>query len=523
MKYILKRILSALVFCLLLAGLIFSLNRSLMPVDSEFLSRGYYTFPEDTFDVVFLGSSLTMFGIQPMELYEEYGIASYSLCSANQPMKASYYLAREVIEKDHPSLIVLDIGRAFADDTSQPSAFYHYMTDIMPPFSENRIRIITDLISREKWTEFFFPLYTYHSRWEELTEKDALPQSREFFYGARVSGYRRVSERFQEPEYIANTITPTSREDLDLIIELCRDTGTSLMFLGMPVPAENIYFDQSGYNLRWSAAQDMTGIAEREGIPYLNYVGKERELGIDVEREVSDGEHLNRWGAGKITSAVGAYIRTHYEIPDRRGAGGIYSRIETDAENYPLARLKACLQGAPSLRHVANNLTEDVNKTPVKDVVVLMALGSKVNSRCLDEKNGERLMGIGISRNLSDWEGHGWIAVIDDGRVVYETNPAGPGLGWTADNRTGNTESADFAEEVEGTAGVLHYHITSGKADGDGQKVTDDISITVNGLGYAFPDGGLQIAVFNKSTGKLLDACRIDTESSALTCTHDIP
>ena len=529
MKLFLKKAVKNVVFCILLAAMILSLDSFLRLEDAESLCRDYFRYPHNTFDVVFLGSSLTMFGIQPMELYRQYGIASYSLCSANQPMKASYYLAREVIERDHPSLIVLDVGRAFADDTHQPPAFFHYMTDVMPPFSENRIRIITELTPREKWTEFFFPLYVYHTRWEEISEKDARPAGREAFYGARTTGYRRVSKRFQEPVYIDNAISPTSLEDLRLITELCRETGTSLMFLSMPVPAENIYFGQSGYDLRWSAARDITGIAEKEGIPYLNYVGREKEFGIDVETEVSDGEHLNRWGAEKVTADVGAYLHDHFSLPDRRGSGGIYSKMDQDADAYPLERMKTCLQAAPSLRHVANILAEDLHTQPVKDTVVLMALGSKIDSHCLDHKSGERLKGIGISRNLSDWKGHGWIAVIDQGRVVYETDQAGPGMGWVPeegisspdDSTAKNTDSPDFADIVEGTSGCLKYRITSGKAEEDGQQIRDDISITVNGLGYALDGGGLQIAVFNRETGELLDACRIDTGKGDLPCTHD--
>ena len=529
MKLFFKRMIAGAVFCALLAAMIMSLDSFLRLEDSEGLCQDYFRYPHDTFDVVFVGSSLTMFGIQPMELYRRYGIASYNLCSANQPLKASYYLAREAIERDHPSLIVLDVGRVIADDADTDSSFLHYITDVMPPFSENRIRIITELVPREKWTEFFFPLHVYHSRWEELSETDALPAGRKPFYGGRTTGYRRVSEGFQAPDYIENAITPSSLDDLRQITELCRETGTSLLLLSMPVPAKGVFIGQEGYNLRWSAAQDLTAIADQEGIPFLSYIGSEIESGIDVKREVCDGEHVNRWGAEKVTADLGAYLHDHFTLPDRRGSGGIYAKIDQDAENYPLERMKACLQGTPSFRHEANILVEDAHDQPVKDAVVLMALGSRIDSSCLDEKSGERLKGSGISRNLSDWKGHGWIAVIDQGRVVYETDHAGPGMGWVpeeegsspGDTAAENTDSPDFADMVEGTAGCLDYRITSGKADGESEQVSDGISITVNGLGYALPGGGLQIAVFNRETGDLLDACRIDTGKGDLTCTHD--
>ena len=524
MRKLFQRILQGALFCLLLTAMILSLDRALRPADAESLARRYFRFPKDTFDVVFVGSSLTMYGIQPMQLYDQYGIASYNLCSGNQPMAATYYLAREAIERDHPALLVLDCGRLFADDSKPDAASIHYMSDVMPLFSGNRFRMITDLIPRENWIEFFFPLHIYHSRWEELTPEDALPTSKESLYGSRITGYRKVSKAFKDPEYIKDTLNPSSMEALDRLIALCRETGTGLLLLSMPVPAENVWFDQTGYDKRWSAAQDISVLAEKEGLLHLCYLGREKELGIDVERDVCDGEHLNRWGAEKLTSDLGAYLQEHFTLPDRRGSGGAYTRIEEDVSLYPVQRMRYCLQSSSSLRHIANNLTLDVSTEPVPDILVLMALGSRVDPEALSEKYGQRLTGTGISTNLHDWTGHGWIAVIEDGRVVYETSPAGPGTGWTEERSAGvgGSGSADFADSVEGTAGPLHYQITSGKSDGDGQKVSDGISITVNGLGYALPGGGLQIAVFNKATGELLDSCRIDTGSSELSCMHDI-
>lgn len=503
----LKRILRGAVFCVLLAAMILSLEKATMLTDEEYLSRRYFRYPDDTFDVIFLGSSLSMFGIQPMELYEKYGIASYNLCSGNQPLESSYYLAREVISKDHPSLLVLDIGRVFAYDPSPSPEFIHYISDSMPRFSLNRLRIITALSEKENRTQLLFPLYIYHSRWEELAEQDFLPQVKESLYGARISGYRKVSKGFQEPDYIENMIKDPALETLERIISLCKETGTPLLLLSMPVPADNEYFDQTGFNKRWSASRDIAALAEKEGVPYLGYIGREKEIGIDVERDVFDGEHLNRWGAEKISDLIGSYLTEHYSLPDRRGTGGIYAQIDEDAAKYPVTRMKECLHSAPSLRHVANNLTRDVREFPVQDVLVLMALGSKIDSGCLDEKSGERLKGIGIDANLHDWDRHGWIAVIDEGSVVYETQKG----------------DGDSADKVEGSSGVLNYRISSGKVSEKEQTVENGISITVNEQEYALSGGGLQIAVFNKTTGELLDVCRIDTKSSSLSCTHKDP
>lgn len=46
---------------------------------TETVSRTYYNYPGNTFDVIFLGSSVMKNGVYPMQLYSEQGISSYNL------------------------------------------------------------------------------------------------------------------------------------------------------------------------------------------------------------------------------------------------------------------------------------------------------------------------------------------------------------------------------------------------------------------------------------------------------------
>ena len=75
-------------------------------VTDEFV--GCLSQEKDTLDVIFLGSSHAYLGIQPMQLWEEYGIASYNLCSAEQPFWVSYYTIKEALKTQHPKVILLD-------------------------------------------------------------------------------------------------------------------------------------------------------------------------------------------------------------------------------------------------------------------------------------------------------------------------------------------------------------------------------------------------------------------------------
>ena len=67
-----------------------------------------YRQPKDSVDVLAVGTSLAYSGINTNVLWQEYGIAAYNLCSAEQPFWVSYYTIREVLKTQHPKLILLD-------------------------------------------------------------------------------------------------------------------------------------------------------------------------------------------------------------------------------------------------------------------------------------------------------------------------------------------------------------------------------------------------------------------------------
>ena len=622
-----------IVFLLILASVVMCLDKSLKLVQEDNLCPRYYKYKDGTFDVAFLGASLVMYGIYPMELYDEFGIASYNLSTGNQSLEASYYLAKEVIEKDHPSLIVLDCSRAWHDEETMDSQYIHYITDTMPYLNRNRIDMIRELSPEDADLKpLLFPLIAFHTRWQELTFEDALPQAKEMVYGAKVTGRVEVSEPFDEAKSYPNTLTESSRMYIEKTVELCRENNTEILLVTMPVIGKNKFFDQHGFNLRKSAAEDVTNLARELGVKHLDYFGQVEELGLDLEKDAYDGEHLNRWGAAKFTKVLGQAIKDNYDVPDRRGEEGVYTELDEDLAAYPLSRMRDSLNRSLFLRDYAATLKSDAHDEPVEDAIVLITLNGKVDSAILSEDAASLLQGFGISQDLHSWEGHGWIAVIDGGKVVYETTPeklrqnkleadtliasdksgknekssaspqvsddeeetgeateeaddpaaeaaeadaaeemkeAGADAGEEAEAETLQTDEAeaeketaeaqeeetaaaedgqdtgspeeeasqaesvkedgagsggefvDYMDFLEGESGKVHYSITSGRIEEEDGAVHSAASIVVNGLEYAATDRGIHFAVFNKTTGELMDTCWLNIYSYALSCTHD--
>ena len=76
-----------------------------------------------------------------------------------------------------------------------------------------------------------------------------------------------------------------------------------------------------------------------EGLHYIDLNLKAKELGIDWKKDSYDrGDHLNLFGAQKVTAYLGKYIDEKYDMTDHRG-DSVYQDWDRLAEKY-LAELK---------------------------------------------------------------------------------------------------------------------------------------------------------------------------------------
>lgn len=93
--------------------------------------RAFYDQPDDTDEVLFLGTSHSALGISPMQIYEETGIISYNLSTSVQSLALSYHVLNEALVSQHPKLVVLDVSSFLNYWENDPS--WRYLIDVMPP------------------------------------------------------------------------------------------------------------------------------------------------------------------------------------------------------------------------------------------------------------------------------------------------------------------------------------------------------------------------------------------------------
>lgn len=285
----------------------------------QFPRNSFYEFYEkvddDTLDVLCVGSSHIFCGINPVQLYDDYGIASFDLAAGSQAIWHSYYYIKEALKTQHPKVVVLDAYTLLNKDDMFPSKARSNLINM--PLSYDKWQALKVAEDEEMWDTFWiFPVT--HTRYNVLRRKDF-----DFKGGLNATffGYNYHSDVLPyDPETMVdgkeikevNAITEKAEEYLRKCIELCQAEEIEIVLVNTPSP------DIS--KVKYKYYNYIQQIADEYGVPFLNGCLIAEEVGIDynVDRRDEEG-HLNHSGVTKWTRYIGDYLVEKYDLPDHRG------------------------------------------------------------------------------------------------------------------------------------------------------------------------------------------------------------
>ena len=269
--------------------------------------RSLYDQPRDSIDVLILGPSNAICGINANEFFREYGMAAYSAATESQPIAGSYFLLVDTLRRQDIRAVILDLSMLF-DDTQEPD--YRKVFDYMP-LTGQKLQLLREyhsIMPEMDFASYLLPLIQYHSRYDELSTEDITrdgPALRGFFvrdeiYEGPEPGLTPDPER--EPFEVGETEQTYFRK----IAELCEQEGITLLLTSCPAKI----FTNPMHN----AAR---ALADEYGLTYLDFSMPDVWPLDNYTGLMADSAHLNRWGAAVVTEALGAELLTECALPDR--------------------------------------------------------------------------------------------------------------------------------------------------------------------------------------------------------------
>ncbi len=288
----------------------------------------FYETPEDTIDVLFLGSSHCFCTINNSILWEEAGIPSYNLGTGSQNLGNTYYFLKSALETQSPKLVVVEA--LFTAQSGFDNEGWMYRNSLMMKWGEGYVDNITYLqnllgLNDTQAAELILKLPILHSRYNDLTRLDFDDVA--YYNRGYLARYQTTA--FETPEACTWDVKAPMADEakyyIDQIVALCQENDIELLFYVAPFIIEK-------------PQQEILNSSEE----YINSLGYEcidfnkqyQNAGFDYSTDMMETSHTNVDGARKITKYLLSYMKAHYDLPDRRGEGEKYTLWDIDARAF---------------------------------------------------------------------------------------------------------------------------------------------------------------------------------------------
>lgn len=295
LKILSKTILFTVIFCLLWMTL-----SDYFRVDKNIDGDQFRLIPENSADIIALGSSHMQYAVNPGVIYANSGYYAYDLGSSCQEMSMSYYMLIEALKTQSPEVVIIDVFTLLpAYSVCYADGMYYLATQQMTGMTQ--IEAANAVPNENVKYDYMFDLLMNHSNWKTMQ----IPKEETEITYDRGLGYV-----FQEPEDLQfKHLVPHEKEEtvilddaskkaLDDIQQLCKEKGIHLILFKSPFD-----IDQENYD----TLQAVWDYAEEKNIEYIDFIELAEEIGFTLGMD-GDTWHNNTWGAEKVSRYLAQYI-----------------------------------------------------------------------------------------------------------------------------------------------------------------------------------------------------------------------
>lgn len=293
--------------------------------------KGFYNEKNNIFDVIFIGNSESSRAYSPICIWNKYGIISYNYSSSLQTVEIAYYKLKETLKYQKPKVVVLEVN-SFFDIGSSTDEAYRRVIDNWK-FDTVKLEAIFDKsIKLENRLSYVFPILRYHSRWNELDANDFKKLTTEYKKIA-YKGFPMIASKktYQGDLNYMQKIDKTvdipeeNMSYIDKIITLCNEKNIKVILAEVPVP--NI----------WSLEKNnrILKLANKYGLEFIDFNMLQEKINIDWSCDTYDsGNHLNIYGAEKVSNYIGKILSEKYNIPNHKNDANIADEWNEEAQRY---------------------------------------------------------------------------------------------------------------------------------------------------------------------------------------------
>ena len=312
-----KRIFAVVVFVIMtmtVLGIGQEILKAKYVQDSTAIVNGFYAEKKNDIEVLFLGSSNCFCTIDPLVLYEEYGIAACNFASSSQSMDISLLYLKEALKRQKPKVVALEVNYIPGQNVTAlgENSILWGLTDM--PFTLDKLKCLYQLLGKidEEYISYAFPLLRYHERWKEISKQDYIYMTEDKTNWNK--GYMRTHQISDAPVDLSAYeqegsawLDERAVACLNEMAEICEKKGITFLLFKSPKADWYQYF-----------SSEIEKVSGEKGLAFIDYNALVQEVGLDVATDFRDSYHLNEQGAAKVSTHMGAYLKENFELTDRR-------------------------------------------------------------------------------------------------------------------------------------------------------------------------------------------------------------
>lgn len=311
MTIIKKRIIKIFIFLLILLTLFLYTNKMFETqwhnVNNGFQkTEEYLGLPDDTADVLFLGSSGLYAGISPARLWDNTSITSYNLSVSTHNFFSRYFELKQILEERDISLLITDLSYIF-----NPTNPYSEKTEINYKYGfssmkklGNKNEYINTLETEYpdiNIFEYWMPLSKHHVNWDKFQEDKFLLDNDNIILGSLHSVYiDPISYK------INNSILEINEIELkyfNKLLDLAKEKNVEV--LGIIPPRSITEVNKNDF---------LKELSNQKNIKFLDFTTEnlKDEVQVNPQTDFYDVGHVNILGNRKLTDFLGEYILENY-------------------------------------------------------------------------------------------------------------------------------------------------------------------------------------------------------------------
>ncbi len=434
----------------------------------------FYQIDNDSIDIIFFGSSHAHCTIDHGYLWDNYGIAGYTLSAGSQQLDSTCYFVKEALRTHRPQVIAVEMMGTVMGEFNNTNVDA-YRNSLGMKWSGNLVRYVDYLansmnIDNSRKNEILAKIPVVHSRYKELVKSD-FEDDIPFMVGYRGS-YEVMPleqpevEENEEVVKLSAEITRTLQE----IIDEARKNGVEVVFFVAPFAVNDE--EQMGFN----AVEEY---AKSQDVPFINYNKLYDEIGIDYSTDFRDEDHVNNYGAIKVTGHLASFLRENYELPDRRGDKN-YKIWEDNSLYLRNKILRHELESAADL----NEYLELLAGSKDEKTIIVALTG---NYKALGDVYLDKMIQLGITEEE-----------YSEGGVFV----------WRNGKRQEWLSGKEYAKCFSTESGEIHVE-SSIQLAGEGEEI-QNVKLLINGNDYFLVENGVNMIVYEETLDQVIDAAGDD-------------